>query len=147
MSSSTVCLTNTWDRSLRNKLEATIWEHISGQHTIADTALDIFLVARTLFVGELAEPRNTTQLASFTALFDSFDIFRAGMSVLAKNVRTFNRLHVHQGSIATPYPSSAPDNLNVNLTSSSDDFADIEEYAANAGEELDGVLEPLLDEV
>lgn len=127
-----VCLSNTWVRALRDKVEGVFGEDMPGHHTIADAALDMFLLAHTLFISELAEPRSADLLASSTQPFDSSDIFDVGMKVLPKYVSIFNKHHVRQpqGCIPMPYPSEQP-------SCGYENFADIVEYAATAGEELD----------
>ncbi len=123
-----VCLSNTWIRLLRTKLEDVFGEDISGHHTVADAILDMSFLAHNLFIDGLAEPRNKEQLAGFTGFFDSRDILREGMNILAEKVGIFNQHHVQRTGIAIIYPSVTAD--------SAGNFADIEEYVANAENDL-----------
>jgi hypothetical protein len=53
-----VCLSNTWVRALRKRVEAIFSEHMPGAYTTAAALPDIFLLAYTLFTLDLAEPRS-----------------------------------------------------------------------------------------
>jgi hypothetical protein len=104
-----MCLANTWIGALREKLEQAFGEEMSGAHSTVDVASDIFLLARTIFLGDLAEPRSTERLASFPSLFESADILQIGMGVLADRVDAFNKQHVRRsGVFLTAYPSLDP---------------------------------------
>lgn len=129
-----VCLTNTWVRLLREKLEGTFGENMSGAHTTASAQLDMFLVARTLLVGDLAGPRSPEELASFTKAFDSFDILQVGMAKLEEKVNHFNQHYVrHLNGVTMPYPAYNPDDLDSAFA------------AIDVSEEMDGVLDPTID--
>lgn len=95
-----VCLTNAWVRLLRAKLEEAFGENMS---TTANAQLDMFLVARTLFVGDLAGPRSPEELASFPKAFDSFDILQVGMAKLeGQPFQSASRLMFKWGYNAVP---------------------------------------------
>ena len=129
-----VCLTNTWVRLLREKLEGTFGENMSGAHTTASAQLDMFLVARTLLVGDLAGPRSPEELASFTKAFDSFDILQVGMAKLEEKVNHFNQHYArHLNGVTMPYPAYNPDDLDSGFA------------AVDVSEEMDGVLDPTID--
>jgi hypothetical protein len=132
-----VCLSNTWVRALRERLEATFGEHMPGAHTTAAAIPDMFLLARTLFTSDLAEPRSTEQLAGMK-FFDSSNILQEGIGVLADRVDQFNQQHVRQSdTIRGSYPSETVDDT--------DGFANIEDYANQVKEGLDGVIDPTID--
>jgi len=124
-----VCLTNTWVRALRELMEGSFGEDMSGKHTSADAGLDIFMLARNLFISDLAAPRDKEVLARYSSgFYTSPDILKDGMQVLASKVEAFNQNHVRSEDIAMAYPSIREDGTS--------DFADIEEYV-NSNE--DGV--------
>ncbi|KAK3081759.1 hypothetical protein LTS18_003025 [Coniosporium uncinatum] len=97
-----ICLSNTWIRSLRAKMEDWFGEDMPGTHTTANVVADMFLLASNLLKGGLAVPRNTTQLASFVGFYDSPDIMRDGMENLAKKVAIFNADRPGVVSISVP---------------------------------------------
>jgi len=68
-----VCLSNTWVRALRKRVEAIFSEHIPKTYTTATVLLDMFLLAYTLFTLDLAKPRSAKQLAS-RKFFNSYNI-------------------------------------------------------------------------
>lgn len=124
-----MCLTNTWMGTLRAKLEQTFGEEMSGAHSTVNVAEDMFLLARTILLGDLAEPRSTELLKSFPTLFESEDIFQIGIASLADKVDAFNKQHVRvSGVVPTTYPTLEPD--------FNEGFVDITEYE-----------EPVYDEV
>ena len=132
-----VCLSNTWARALRKKVEATFGEHMPGTHTTAAALPDMFLLARTVFTSDLAEPRSTEQLTGMR-FFDSYNILQKGIEVLADKVDQFNQQHVRQlDTVQGAYPSGNLDDVNG--------FANIEDYVDQVGERLDGVIDPTID--
>jgi hypothetical protein len=122
-----VCLSNTWTRALREKLEETFGEQSSGKHTVASAELDMFLLARNLFVGGLAERRPPRQSAA--PAFDAVDIRLGGMMVLAAKVEAFNEQHVRRAGTVVAAA--------VDTTEAVDEFADIEAYAEEFEDGLD----------
>jgi hypothetical protein len=126
-----VCLSNATVRTLRGKMEHTFGEEMPGAHTHASVELDMFLLAYTLYSSDLAAPRNPGQLVGLQ-LFDSHDIFRTGVDVLAERVTQFNELHVQDPhSVAASYPLPDADDLTG--------FADIQDYADVVGDGLEEV--------
>jgi len=129
-----VCLTNTWARQLRSKMEAAFGEPISGSHTAADATLDVFLIARNLLAADLVSARAT--LPCSTKYFDSFDIRKAGMNVLAIKVQQFNQSHVRSDYML---PLVVDDDIFDN------EFLDIDNYMeAGGGDDTDKIFHPVL---
>lgn len=58
-----MCLSNTWIGALRNVMEQTFGQPMSGAHTTAGAEADMFMLARKLFKDDLARPRSICQLA------------------------------------------------------------------------------------
>jgi len=85
-----ICLSNTWIRTLRAKMESSFGEDMPGTHTTANVVTDMFLLASNLLIANLTSPRSDIQLSSFVAFYDSPDIMRNGMRDLAEKVATFN---------------------------------------------------------
>jgi hypothetical protein len=130
-----MCLANTWIGTLREKLEQTFGEEMSGAHTTLNVAADIFLLARTIFLGDLAGPRSIEQLTSFPSFFESADILQIGMGVLADRVDAFNKQHVRRpGVFPTIYPSLEP--------GSDDGFVDISDSVEYIEEDV-AIIETL----
>jgi hypothetical protein len=118
-------------------MESTFGENMPDTHTSATAVPDMFLLARTLFAENLAEPRDLTQITGLQ-LFDSHDILRTGMDLLEEKVIQFNQQHVRlPSSLNTFYPSAGLDDI--------DEFADISEYATVLGEGLDAATDPTFD--
>ena len=134
-----VCLSNTWMGLLRSKYERAFGEEMSGAHTTAETVLDITLVARNIFIGDLAEPRGNDLLSGSIKMFDSFDIMKKGMAQLEERVAAFNNRHVRQ-------PQSVGVSYSTQQTEDEDNgFIDIEEYSAYVTEQVDGITDPIID--
>lgn len=97
-----VCLSNTWTRLLREKFEGTFGEDQTGKHTVASARLDIFFLARNLFVDGLAERRTIAQEVHTgdAKCFDSEDIRLKGMMVLSAKVDAFNQQNIRH--VETP---------------------------------------------
>jgi hypothetical protein len=141
-----VCLTNTWVRALREKLEEAFGQPQSGQHTLANAIQDMFLVANNIFASDLAEPRSEAQLASFPNMFNSFDIRAEGMKSLARNVVKFNKHNVRRRQVTMPYMPPAETSDNAHLHGGYDEqIADIEEHAYYVDASFDDVAEPIID--
>ena len=120
-------------RLLRSQLEGFFGEDMPSTHTSVEAIPDMFFLAWTLFQGDYAEPRDQLLLAG-TRMFDSYDIFQAGMDVLEEKVEQFNSQYVRQ---STPLGPAAPANDN-----DYDGFVDIEEYARVVHEGYDAVTDP-----
>jgi hypothetical protein len=86
-----VCLSNTWLRKLRQKMEGSFGENMSGSHTTQSCELDMFTLARNILEGGFARRRGTTT-ASGVLRYLSDDIFRLGMDILETKVDSFNNL-------------------------------------------------------
>jgi len=125
-----VCLSNSWIRTLREKIEDTFGTENPGKHTNADATLDIFVLARNLFVDGLAEPRNQQQLASLSDVFDSQDIFQVGMDKLAEKVDAFNKHNIRRPKVSD-YPDDEADVESEEATG----FADASEYIRSLEDE------------
>lgn len=119
-----MCLSNTYITSLRSAIEQEFGETMPGTYTTAGVETDMFILARKLFKDNLAKPRSASQLASFLKQFDSSDILRLGVDVLAERVDTFNKEHVRQGGVIR----AAYDILPIEP---SNGFGDIASYVAN----------------
>lgn len=92
---------------------------MSGAYSTLGIESDIFLLARSLFLTDLAEPRSAEQLTAFKSIFLSHNIKTGGLGLLANKVSNFNSLYVRKpGIISTSYPSLHPDD--------SGDFIDID---------------------
>jgi len=85
-----VCLCNTWTRALRRRMEDSFGEYMPGAHTVAEVVPAMFLLACKILKDGLASPRGQEDLANYAGFFDSYDIFSAGMEVLAEKVDNFN---------------------------------------------------------
>jgi hypothetical protein len=129
-----VCLTNTWVAALRTILEDTFGENMPGTHTTASVESDIFLLARTLFRGDLAAPRTFEQLDEFSReFFDSQDILKKGMDVIEEKVIAFNQQRIHYRGI-----TAVPDNqLRTNFIDD-DEYLDEVDIGAESDLELEG---------
>jgi hypothetical protein len=91
----------------------------------------MFLLAHTLYTGDLAMPRSSRQLAGLR-LFDSHDIYRTGVDVLAEQIKEFNKVHVKDPlRTAASYPSLDADDRA--------DFIDIQDFADNLGDGIEEV--------
>jgi len=83
-------------------MEDSFGEYMPGAHTVAEATPAMFLLAGKVLKDGLASPRIDEELANYTGFFDSFDIFSAGMQVLAEKVDIFNTtLGVYPSSIDT----------------------------------------------
>jgi hypothetical protein len=122
-----VCLTNTWVRFLRSKLEGVFGRPISGSHTSASTALEVFSLARSLFTSDLSRPRSAEQLAGFSSFYDSPDILDEGVKRLEEKIKRFNKEFVYQP------------NKHEKDTTGGD--INIDEYAEVIDDQFDGVLD------
>ena len=112
---------------------------MSSTYITAEAVLDITLVARNIFIGDLAEPRGDDLFSGFMKMFDSFDIMEKGMAQLEKRVIAFNGRHVQQ-------PRSIGISYSIQQTDDGDDgFIDIEEYSAYVTEQVDGITDPIID--
>ena len=60
-----------------------------GTYTRAKADLNIFTLARNLYSGNLAIPRQLAQLVGLR-LFNSYDIFSTRVEVLVRKVNKFN---------------------------------------------------------
>ena len=98
-------------------------------HIVADAMLDMFFLAHNLFVNKLTESHDQKQLASFTDFFDFQNILCAGMEILVDKISMFNQHHVWRASTTIVYPLATAD--------SARNFANIEKYVTNAGNDLD----------
>lgn len=128
-------LCNTWLRDLRVRFESIFGENISGAHTTAAAVSDMFLLAWTLFVGDhaIASPAAT---CNTSRMFDSLDIFQAGMDVLEDRIDQFNQQYVSQGTWGIRGPS---------YEQVEDGFIDIEAFAQLVHEGYDIVDDATLD--
>jgi hypothetical protein len=106
-----------------------------GTHTTASTLLEIFSLARNLFLGDLAEPRSPQRLAGHSRVFDSDDILQIGMDRLAEKIEYFNSHHVYCPGIGT----------RVDDDNSSGAEIDITEYANIIDDRFDGIADPTAD--
>lgn len=131
-----VCLTNTWIRELRTSIEDTFGQYMPSNHSTESTILDIFSLARTLISGDLAEPRNTEQLAGLGFIFESEDILRIGMDRVSEKVDLFNQQHVYNQEGAIVQESQSNE---------SELITDINEYTNHVDERLDGIIDPIID--
>jgi hypothetical protein len=112
-------------------MEHVFGEEMSGAHTRASTELDMFLLASILSSSGLSMPRSSRQLAGLQ-LFDSHDILRTGVDVLAEKIKDFNRVHIQDPrSTVASYPPLDADDLAG--------FVDIEEFAGGIGDGLEEV--------
>jgi hypothetical protein len=130
-----VCLSNTWVRALRAKLEETFGEFMRGDHTSRSTDKEIFSLARTLVVGDLSAPRRVEDLPVRLQMFDSEDILRLGMDRLAEKVMYFNDHYVYRTGIGTRMPDSESNEIDV----------DTAEYANVLDDRFDIFVNPNTD--
>jgi hypothetical protein len=126
-----LCLVNTWVGALRTVLEETFGEHMPGAHTTANVNEDIFLLARRLFISELAAPRILEQSThSHSRPFDSYDIMSRGMEVIEKQVTLFNEQQViRQGTVAKPLTSPTLHTFDIDFIDHDDYLDDIDTIA------------------
>ena len=128
-------LCNTWLRDVRSQFEGVFGEAMSGLHTSTAVIPDMFLLAWTLFVGGYAEAgRNNTKAVS--RMFDSLDIFQAGMDVLEERVDQFNQQHIYQAAVGARVPLYAADD---------NGFDNIEAFAELVHEGYDIIDDATLD--
>jgi hypothetical protein len=115
----------------RRLIEPVFGEEMSGAHTRASTELDMFLLASILFSSGLSMPRGSRQLAGLQP-FDSHDILRTGVDVLAEKIKDFNRVHIQdpRSTVASYPPLDADDQPG---------FVDIQEFADSIGDRLEEV--------
>jgi hypothetical protein len=132
-----VCLCSTWLRSLRQKLEGEFGQDMPDAHTSKVAIPDMFLLARTLLVDDLAEPRSTQQLHDY-AMFDSVDIRAAGLSMLEEKIAQFNQQHVKTPGQLRFVPLEPPDGEEIS------GFHDITTYAELVTDDLFGTLDPTI---
>jgi hypothetical protein len=131
-----VCLTNTWVRILRTKVEGAFGEYMPGTHTTASTRSDIFSLARKLFMSSQARPRDLSDLARAYS-FESEDIIRIGMERLEEKVGWFNDHHVrHNNMVREHYPL-------INLATMGA-YTQIDEYEEGIDERFDSVEDPIV---
>ena len=100
------CLCSTWLRSLRSKLKGYFGEDMLDKHTSSSAVPDMYLLARTLFNDDLAEPRNADQLHNYT-MYDSYNIRKDGLAVLKEKVVQFNQQHICIPGQTGFYPPAA----------------------------------------
>ena len=130
-------LCNTTVRALREKLETFFGEAMPSTHTSAAAVSDMFLLAWTLYVGDYAEPRDSNLLLRLH-MFDSHDIFQAGIDTLEEKIEQFNAQYVRQ-----PTTALGPDALS--RCDDHDNFVDIHEYAHLIHDQYDAVTDPAFD--
>ena len=119
-----VCLTNTWIRILRFKLEKAFAIHMPDAHTAMNAVLDIFALASNLWSSGLAELRQKHELHG--SFFDSADVLQIGISQLADRMETFNQQHVRR--IGGSYMALPTGVQHDPLTAAEAAFIDIDEY-------------------
>ena len=100
-----VYLLNTIVKILRSKIEYIFSKEILGAYTQVKADLNIFILARNLYSGNLATPRLLVQLVGLR-LFNSYDIFNTRVEVLARKVNKFNQVYIRSPRlVTTSYPS------------------------------------------
>jgi hypothetical protein len=82
-----MCLTNTWIKTVRTKLEGEFGQSRKPNHTTASTAMDMFSLGRKLYLSKFAAPRKTNRPS---VMFDSRDIKTIGVDGLMAGVVKFN---------------------------------------------------------
>ena len=88
-----VCLTNTWIRKLRLRIESIFGEDMSGSHTTNPGELDMFTLARNIFEGSFARQRTISD-SNAVYRYKSPNILRIGMELLEEKVDFFNQRYV-----------------------------------------------------
>ena len=91
-----VCLTNTWIRELRYKLEGRYGEYMPGTHSTASALEDMFSLGQKLFSEALARPRATIPPGGPLPPFESRDIWQIGVDSLDEKVERFNKKFTKQ---------------------------------------------------
>ena len=81
-----VYLLNATVRTMYSKIEYIFSEEILGAYTRASIELNIFLLAYTIYLSDLAIPRGPRQLAGLQ-LFNSYNILRTSVDVLVERIK------------------------------------------------------------
>jgi len=71
---------------VRSKIEYTFGKEILGAYTRASTELNIFLLACTIYLSNLAMPQGPRQLVGLQ-LFNSYNILYTSIDVLAERIK------------------------------------------------------------
>jgi len=74
---------------VRGKIEYTFSKEMSGAYMRAFTELNMFLLAYTIYLSNLAMPRGPKQLVGLQ-LFNSYNILHTSIDVLAERIEQFN---------------------------------------------------------
>ena len=140
-----VCLTNTFVGTLRNLLEGIFGERMSGAHTTASATLDMFTLARNIFTGDLATPRDASIMGGYRNAFMSQDIIQMGLDKLEEKVAYFNqhytrRSALSQGSYTSRVDEAVERNANEVVTDQQ-----TETYGDIVDDRADDVLDPTVD--
>ena len=106
-----ICLCSRYVRELRSVIKEAFDKFMSEVHTTADSSLNIFLIARNLFVDNLAEPRKPADLPISGKSFDSFVILRDGSETFVINVDNFNSIYVWEKDTQPLIPVTQADNF------------------------------------
>ena len=80
-----VCLSNTWMRRLRKRVESSFGHSPSAEHTTPQASIDVRCLAISLFGNRVGYPSTARKTQ-----FDSQDIFTEGIQVLRYKVDSFN---------------------------------------------------------
>ena len=128
-----VCLTNTWIRGLRTKIEATFGEDMPGTHTTSSVGMDMFTLARNIFKGDLCTPRKVAE-QTYSG-YESEDILCNGMEVLAQKVESFNKQHIQHSATSDEGDLSQEDYTVL---------TDIQEYGSIITEAMDEAGDPAI---
>jgi hypothetical protein len=137
-----VCLTNTFVGALRNLLEGTFGEEMSGAHTVSSTVEDMFALARKVFADNLATPRDASIMTRYQNVFLSEDIIQTGLSKLAGKVEYFNQHYTRQSALSQgSYNAIVNESVERHVDQDVDD-EQAESYGNVVDETADGVLDP-----
>ena len=140
-----VCLTNTFVGALRTRLEGIFGQEMSGAHTTASATLDMFTLARNIFTGDLATPREASIMGGYRNVFMSQDIVRIGLDKLEEKVAYFNQNYTRRSAL-----SQGSYNARVDETVERDAAEDVNDHQAETygdvvDDRADGVLDPTVN--
>jgi hypothetical protein len=129
-------------RSSATRLEGIFGQEMSGTHTTASATLDMFTLARNIFTGDLATPREASIIGGYRNDFMSQDIVRIGLDKLEEKVAYFNQNYTRRSAL-----SHGSYNARVDETVERDAAEDInghqaETYGDVVDDRADGVLDP-----
>lgn len=140
-----VCLTNTFMGALRTLIEGIFGETMSGAHTTASATLDMFTLARNIFTGDLAMPRDASIMGGYRNVFESQDIIQIGLDKLEEKVEYFNQNYTQRSALSRGSYNARVDEAVEHNAGEDVNDQQAETYGDVIDDRADGALDPTTD--